>query len=119
MRFGQAVAHVLRNYATFSGRAPRSELWWFSLFTLLLGLACNIVDAGLGTHDVIRRLVSLAMLLPSIAVGVRRLHDIDRSGWWSLLALVPLVGWVVLIVWYCTRGTPGANRFGPDLLGSL
>jgi uncharacterized membrane protein YhaH (DUF805 family) len=121
MDFPTAVRTCLRKYATFSGRARRAEFWWFVLFNLLGSLALGLVDAAVfgaqpGAASVFQPLFSLAMLLPNIAVSVRRLHDTDRTGWWYLLVLLPVIGIIVLIVWYVQRGTDGPNRFGPDPL---
>lgn len=113
--FGDAISTCFRKYVTFSGRAARPEYWWFILFIILGGVAASIVDAaifGSGHIDPLNGLFSLAVFLPNLAVTARRLHDTDRSGWWMLLALIPLVGLIILIVWLCGRGTPGRNRFG-------
>jgi uncharacterized membrane protein YhaH (DUF805 family) len=124
MNFTAAIQSGFQNYFGFSGRAPRSAYWYWVLFVVLVQIATNIVDAIAfpdfldGTQNgPITVLVSLALLIPGLAVSVRRLHDIDRSGWWLLIAFVPLVGWVLIIVWQCTKGTAGANRFGPDPFG--
>lgn len=150
----------LQRYAQFSGRSSRAEYWWFVLFSILISIPAGIIDALLG-FQLIGALVSLGLILPSLAVGVRRLHDIDRTGWWVLapaLIILPtvaiagvmgaggaiagllgsgdvaglgaggamlvvgiglLAGGVVallMLVWYCTRGTAGDNRYGPDPL---
>ena len=97
--FGEAISRGFSNYFTFSGRATRAENWWWALFAALLGL---IPLAGLVT------------LIPSLALGARRLHDINRTGWWLLLWFVPVIGWIVLIVWACMRGDGGPNKYGPD-----
>jgi uncharacterized membrane protein YhaH (DUF805 family) len=115
--FTEAVRSVLTQYATFSGRARRAEYWWFVLFEVLVGIVAGILDAILGTDfgsgsGVISLLVTLALLLPGIAVTVRRLHDTDRTGWWILIALVPFAGFIVLLVFTVMDGTPGPNRFG-------
>jgi uncharacterized membrane protein YhaH (DUF805 family) len=119
MSFTEAIASVFRNYATFSGRAPRSEYWYFALFAFLVCVATSIVDMLLfpiwTNFSPLNSLASLALLLPSIAVGVRRLHDIDRTGWWVLIAFT-IIGLFLLLFWACVRGTPGPNRFGPDPL---
>jgi uncharacterized membrane protein YhaH (DUF805 family) len=118
MDFGQAVRSCFSKYATFSGRAPRSEYWYFVLFSFFVHLPANLLD-----HLLFRELalfgplVGLALMLPSFAVTVRRLHDRDQSGWWFLLFFLPLIGAIVLLVWFCQRGTLGPNRFGPDPLG--
>jgi len=96
---------VLENYVNFTGRANRPEFWWFFLATTIL----NIVLRPFG---LVGNLVNLAMLLPQLAVGARRLHDTGRSGWWLLLWLVPIVGWIVLIVWYASAGDGGPNKYG-------
>jgi len=121
MDFGQSVSTCLSKYATFSGRAARSEYWWFSLFTVLVSVVAQILDALLAVSVGIAGLDLIAtfgLLIPSIAVATRRLHDLDRSGWWQLLLFIPLVGWIVLLVWYCTRGNAGPNRFGADPLSA-
>lgn len=131
MTFGQSIRTCLSKYATFSGRAQRSEFWWFILFVWLVSIALSIVDSTLfGTTvvtdtgfsastntPIFSGIFSLAMLLPNLAVGARRLHDTNRSGWWLLIGLIPLIGFIVLIVFFATQGTRGANRFGPDPLG--
>jgi uncharacterized membrane protein YhaH (DUF805 family) len=104
MTFGESISTCFSKYATFNGRAPRSEYWWFVLFTFLVSLATGMVSQTLSG------LFSLAVLLPSLAVGVRRLHDIDKSGWFLLLGLIPIVGWIILIVWAAQEGKE-PNRF--------
>jgi len=111
--FGEAISTCFRKYVTFSGRANRPEFWWFMLFIWLGGIVASIVDSAvLGDRGILSSIFGLGVLLPSIAVTVRRLHDTDRSGWWYFLSLIPLVGIIILIVWFCGRGTPGRNRFG-------
>lgn len=119
-----AVTTVLSKYATFSGRAPRPEYWWWVLFVFILLMVAQIVDAALivpllGIEPVgenparpLSFLLGLALILPNIAVGVRRLHDIDKSGWWILLGLIPILGTLVLIYFFVQKGTEGGNRFG-------
>ena len=104
MSFGEAVKTCFSKYVDFSGRAPRSEFWWFVLFVIIVSVVALLI--GLNT------LFGLAMLLPSIAVTVRRLHDTDRSGWWYLLVFVPLLGIIILIIFCVMKGTEGQNRFG-------
>ncbi len=113
MGFGDAINAGFSNYANFSGRAIRSAYWYWTLFVVVGSLLASIVDAAAGSEaGVVGIIFSVATILPSLAVAVRRLHDIDRSGWWVLLWFVPIVGWIILIVWHCTPGTPYANRFG-------
>jgi uncharacterized membrane protein YhaH (DUF805 family) len=118
MNFTQAISSGFSNYVNFAGRAVRSEYWYWVLFVVIVSIVASIIDVVLGTR-LFNPIFSLAVLLPSLAVGVRRLHDLDRSGWWLLLSLIPLIGAIVLIVWFVGRGTPGANRFGPDPLGVI
>ena len=111
---------VLKKYAVFSGRARRREYWFFLLFNILASIVLAIVDGVLGTLNqeaglgLFSGLYSLAVLIPGLAVSVRRLHDTDHSGWWILIGFVPLLGAIVLLVFMFMGGTPGDNRFGPD-----
>jgi uncharacterized membrane protein YhaH (DUF805 family) len=127
MAFTAAIRSVLAQYVGFTGRARRSEYWWWALFTVLVGLAAAILDSVLGTTfgpdnspawrgstGVIGSIVNLALLLPTLAVAVRRLHDTDRSGWWLLIGLVPIVGAIVLLVFFVMDSTAGTNRFGAN-----
>lgn len=121
MTFPEAVKSVLSQYVGFSGRARRSEYWWFFLFTMIVFIVASILDSVLFAPDPgstriigpIYGLAALALLLPSLAVGVRRLHDTDRTGWWLLIGLVPIVGAILLIVWYCQDSGPD-NQYGPS-----
>lgn len=124
MSFVTAVRTCLARYATFSGRASRSEYWWFQLFHLL-ALALPVAVAALADERQFEGVVWPAvivvhagLILPNLAVTVRRLHDRDRSGWNYLWILVPFVGELVLLIWCVQRGTEGDNRFGPDPLGA-
>lgn len=109
----------LHKYADFSGRAPRAEYWWFYLMVIIGYFVASILDSFVGTggmmgsFGVLTMIVMLGLLLPSIAAGVRRLHDTDRSGWWLLIAIIPLIG-LVLIYFLVLEGTKGDNRFGAD-----
>ena len=112
---------ILKKYLLFTGRARRKEFWMFVLFNLVVSIVLNIVVGilanvpGIGFILAFIPLVySLAILLPSIGLGIRRLHDTDRSGWWLLIGLIPLVGAIVLIVFAAQEGTKGNNQFGPD-----
>lgn len=129
MGFGAAIRACFSKYVTFSGRACRSELWYFMLFAVIGYIVAAVLDNVLGTtyatgnggHMVYGYLYSLwglALLLPTISVHVRRLHDRGRSGWWWWLYLIPVVGAIWLLVWFCQRGTQGDNRFGPNPLAS-
>jgi uncharacterized membrane protein YhaH (DUF805 family) len=114
MTFWQAVQTCYGKYATFTGRASRSEFWYFVLFQLLGFLACAVLVFVGGLF--LFFLFALANFLPSLAVRVRRLHDTDRSGWAMFFALIPIVGPILIIVWDCQPGTRGSNRFGDDPL---
>ena len=114
---------ALGKYATFTGRARRKEFWFFQLFVLLIGLVLSLADRMLGLFSddmgfgLLGAVFSLAMFLPNLAVSVRRLHDTDRSGWWLLLCFLPIIGIIVLIVFFVLDGTRGTNRFGEDPKG--
>ncbi len=118
MDFVQAIQSGFRNYVNFSGRASRSEFWYWTLFAILLSLVTSIIDSLFfpGGISPLNTIAGLATFLPSLAVSVRRLHDIDRTGWWVLISLT-IIGIILLIYWDCQRGTAGANRYGPDPLG--
>jgi len=120
----------LRRYAEFSGRSRRKEFWLFFLFQVIISVvigtifgtpiyyssvgAFGMTNVFSSTGSTIQGLVNLALIVPNLAVAVRRLHDIDRSGWFLLLILVPILGWFTLLVMYCLDGNRGTNRFGPD-----
>lgn len=103
----EACKMYWQKYVDFEGRSRRAEYWWP---TLLVFVICMLV----GWIDVLMWIVSLATLIPSIAVGVRRLHDINKSGWYMLLYLIPIVGPIILIIWSCQEGTIGPNKYGED-----
>jgi uncharacterized membrane protein YhaH (DUF805 family) len=119
-----AVRTVLSKYATFSGRASRAEFWWWILAVFLIGIVAQIIDSAIvgpmlgfeggdaSAGQPLSLLLSLAILLPALAVAVRRLHDIGRSGWWILLGLIPIIGFLVLI-WFYTRPSDEKNTWGP------
>lgn len=118
MNFADAVKSVLMaNYANFSGRAPRSEFWWYVVFAIIasvvLALIDNLIFARTIGYPILGTLFSLATIIPGLAVSVRRLHDIDKSGWWILICLIPLIGAILLLVWYATAGNRADNQFGP------
>lgn len=132
MSFSEAVRTCFRKYVDFKGRARRSEFWYWVLFTVIVGIVAGILDSALGlnpepvtgdtftttTSGPIANITSLALLLPGLAVAVRRLHDRDKSGWWILLNLIPLIGSLILLfAYYIKDSVPGANRFGPNPKG--
>lgn len=112
--------YALKKYTVFAGRAQRQEYWYFFLINLVITLALGIVDHLLntpGSEDgtgLLGGVYSLAVLLPSVAVGIRRLHDIGRSGWWMLLSLIPVLGFLVLLYFFVQDGQPGTNEYGPN-----
>ena len=112
MDFSSAVVSGFANYVNFRGRACRSEFWWFQLFCIVTSVALQIIEmASASRHGYVSSVFSIITVIPITAIGVRRLHDIDRSGWWMLLGIIPLAGMLVLIIWACLRGTDGSNRF--------
>jgi uncharacterized membrane protein YhaH (DUF805 family) len=110
----------LRRYAEFSGRSRRKEYWMFFLLLMIAFVVVGIVEGALGMagtvgpYGPLSILLILAVFIPSLAVGVRRLHDTGRSGWWLLIGLVPLLGGIVLLIFYVLEGTRGPNEYGPD-----
>ncbi len=103
----------LKHYATFSGRAHRTAYWMFVLIAAVIGVVLSFVDVlGLG---VLNSIFTLGIIIPSLAISVRRLHDVNRSGWWLLIGLIPVVGWIVLLVWAIRPSDVGNNSFGAPL----
>lgn len=119
MSLKEAVTSVFSKYAAFSGRARRSEYWYFVLFEIIVGLILGVVGLLIGESavKVIDGLWSLAILVPTLALTWRRLHDIGKSGGWFFISLVPLVGEILLLVWMCRDSQPGSNQYGPNPKG--
>lgn len=115
---------VLKKYAVFDGRAGQKEYWWFSLFSFIIILVLSVIDIVTGTFNVnvglglLGGIYTLAVLIPSIAVSVRRLHDTDRSGWWFLINGIPLIGVIVFLVFTAQDGTSGDNQYGSNPKGA-
>lgn len=108
MGFGEAIKTCFNKYATFEGRATRAEFWWWYLFTFLISITIGLIPfVGI--------IVGLGLFIPNLAVAWRRLHDTGRAGGWWFIGLIPLVGFIILIVWYCGKSEPQDNRFGPYL----
>jgi len=112
---------VLKQYVDFSGRARRKEYWMFALFNVIFTIAAIILEIvlGISPHDqpfggLITTLYGLAVFIPGLAVGVRRLHDVGKSGWWVLIAIIPIVGAIILLVWFCTDSQAGENEWGDN-----
>lgn len=108
MGFLEAVKSVFSQYATFSGRARRSEYWFFCLFNFLMGFILGIIPI-----PYISIIYTLIAFLPGLAVAVRRLHDAGKSGWWYFIVLIPIIGWIWILVLYCTDSKPD-NEYGPN-----
>jgi len=105
---------VLKKYAVFSGRARRTEYWMFSLFNFIIAIVLGVLDRLISSIGVIGMLYSLAVFLPGIAVSVRRLHDTNRSGWWLFILLIPLIGWIIFLLYMAEDGNPGQNQYGAN-----
>ena len=110
-----ALKDGFARYVDFRTRSSRPQFWWWTLWSVILSVCASILDGMLGMYESgpINSLLSLVLLLPSIAVAVRRLHDTGRTGWWYLLILIPIIGWIVLLVFYCQKSEPGQNQWGP------
>ncbi|HLD09877.1 MAG TPA: DUF805 domain-containing protein [Methylophilaceae bacterium] len=106
MTFAESIKLCFSKYADFNGRAKRPEYWWFALFIFLVSLALNMAS------EVLSGIFGLATLVPSLAAGARRLHDTNRSGWWQLLWIIPVIGWIVVIVFLAQEGESTDNQFG-------
>ncbi|MBA3926801.1 DUF805 domain-containing protein [Listeria rustica] len=116
MGFSEAFKAFWGNYANFSGRASRSEYWFAWLAVWLMFFVLGILSFVSDFIYYVDGILGLVVLIPMISLGVRRLHDTNKSGWFILMALIPLVGWIIMLVFYCTAGDKGSNRFGEDPL---
>ena len=111
---------VLKKYAVFSGRARRKEYWFFFLFNIIFIIVLSFIDVIIGTYNaqanigLLSGIYTLAVVIPGIAVSVRRLHDTDRSGWWILIGLIPILGGIVILIFMLLDSQPGANQYGPN-----
>ena len=111
MTFMQAVSTCFNKYVVFSGRARRSEYWYFCLFTSIVSTLLTII---FGEANIFASIFSLVTLLPGLSVFWRRMHDIGKSGAWFFIVLVPIVGWILMLVWLCRDSEPGDNAYGPN-----
>lgn len=113
--FQEAVQRAFQNYCCFQGRASRSEYWWFILFNVICSAVCSFIGGAISQTlgSILSCLVGLGFLLPGLGLAWRRLHDIGRAGGWYFIGLVPIVGWILLIVWFAQDSEPQPNRFGP------
>lgn len=115
--FNTYFVDVLKNqYADVNGRAVRSQFWYFVLFSFIVSFVLGIVDSVLFGRPILSLIFNLVVLFPSIAIAVRRLHDLGKTGWWYLLIFVPFVGQIVLIVWFCMKGQTTKNQYGDAIL---
>jgi uncharacterized membrane protein YhaH (DUF805 family) len=105
---------VLKKYAVFNGRARRTEYWMFFLFNIIIAIVLAVIEGIIGSPGVLGLIYGLAVLLPGIGVSIRRLHDTNRSGWWLLIGLVPVIGAIVLLVFFVQDSQPGENQYGPN-----
>jgi len=121
MNFWEAINSAFKNYATFKGRASRSEFWYFFLFSILISLIAQQLDFALHQNEsgAISGIVTIILLVPGIALQVRRLHDIGKSGWWFFLNLIPLLGQIALIILSCMRGHTETNQYGDNPLAEI
>jgi uncharacterized membrane protein YhaH (DUF805 family) len=106
---------VLQKYADFTGRATRSEYWYFALGNLIINIVLSLFGY---IGDIVSGIYGLAVIIPGLAVGARRLHDTNKSGWWLLLVLIPIIGWIILIVWTVIDSDAGTNKYGPNPKGT-
>jgi uncharacterized membrane protein YhaH (DUF805 family) len=111
--FAEAVRSGFDHYVKFDGRASRPAFWWWFLFGVLVGIGASIIDAIIGSFGVASGLAALALLLPNLSVAIRRLHDTDHTGWWVLIGLIPIIGFIVLLIFYLRQSDPGENQYGP------
>ena len=112
MGFQEAVKSGFDHYTKFDGRASRPMYWWWVLFAILAAVAANIIDLIIGA-PIVSAIVGLGLLLPGLSVSIRRLHDTNRTGWWILIGLIPLIGAIILIVFYVQEGDASENQYGP------
>jgi uncharacterized membrane protein YhaH (DUF805 family) len=114
MSFSEAVKSGFDHYTKFDGRANKAAYWWWFLFAILVAIAANIVDSIIGSA-IFSIIVGLGLLLPGLSVSIRRLHDTDRTGWWILIGLIPIIGFIVLLIFYLQKSDPGDNKYGPPM----
>lgn len=103
-----------KNYVNFNGRARRTAYWMFVLFNIIAAIIVGVIDGILGTGGLLGSLYGLAVFLPWLALGVRRLHDTGKSGWLILVGFIPVIGWIVLLIFFVMDSQPGANEYGPN-----
>ena len=117
MSFSEAVKSGFDHYVKFDGRASRPAFWWWFLFTILVAIALQIMDGIIFNESMLLTIVVwLGLILPNLSVSIRRLHDTDRSGWWVLIGFIPIIGFIVLLVFYLQKSDPGDNSYGPPMV---
>lgn len=114
MNLFESIASGFRHYVNFRGRALRSQYWWWTLFVSVVAIVANVIQNATNI-DWLFAVVALALFLPGLSVAIRRLHDTNRRGWWILIGLIPIVGWIILFIWYVSKGTEGDNNYGPPI----
>lgn len=125
MSFGEAIKSGFRNYCKFDGRARRSEYWFFTLFSFIVSTVLSILNSITSSQGrpgffyVLLLLFALATFLPSLGLCWRRLHDVGKSGAWFFIGLIPVVGTIILLVWFCKDSQPGVNHYGPNPKGAM
>jgi uncharacterized membrane protein YhaH (DUF805 family) len=117
MSFTEAIQSCFSNYANFNGRARRSEYWYFILFSFIVNVILVLLGRASNVFSYLGSIVTLAMFIPNLAVSIRRLHDIGKSGWYYLISFIPLVGTIIMIVWFCQDSVPGTNMYGMNPKG--
>ena len=105
---------VIKQYAVFSGRSRRQEYWMFTLINIIISIELSFIDGAVGTAGVLQGIYGLALLLPSIGVTIRRLHDTGHSAWWIFIGVVPIIGAIIMIIFLVKDSDPGENRYGPN-----
>lgn len=119
MGFSEAIRSVFSQYASIAGRASRSEYWYFGLFYFLSYIGFMVVSAIIPFLAILYMVFIIGVIIPSITVGIRRLHDLNKSGWWYLIVFIPFIGAIIMIIWFVTKGTDGSNDFGDDPLEAV
>lgn len=117
MGFFEAISSVFSNYANFSGRARRSEYWFWALANVIVSSILSALAQKSGLFSILSGIWGLAIIIPSLAVQIRRLHDMGKSGWWMFISLVPLIGWIWLLILLCTDSQSGSNQYGANPKG--
>ncbi len=115
MSFTEAVKSGFDHYTKFDGRASRPAFWWWVLFGILVAIVVSFIDSVIFGTTILSFIVSLGLILPNLSVAIRRLHDTNRTGWWILIGFVPLIGFIVLLIFYLQQSDPGDNDYGPPM----